>query len=51
MIKQTGLSYIEIPWFEYKDKQYPLSAIGRYINYLEIRATAPKRDKKGCRCV
>jgi agmatine deiminase len=36
MIKQTGLEYIEIPWFEFKDKRYPHSALGIYLNYLEI---------------
>lgn len=36
MIKQNGLDYVEIPWFEYKDKDYPESAIGGYTNYLEI---------------
>jgi agmatine deiminase len=36
MIKQTGFEYIEIPWFECKDKNYPHSALGIYLNYLEI---------------
>lgn len=36
MIKLTGLRYVEIPWFEYKEKGYPFSAIGGYTNYLEI---------------
>jgi len=31
-----GLDYIEIPWFEKKDKKHPNSALGIYINYLEI---------------
>ena len=34
MIKQTGLDFIEIPWFEHKD--HPSTAIGDYVNYLEI---------------
>jgi agmatine deiminase len=36
MIKQTGFDYVEIPWFEDKDKQHPYSALGIYLNYLEI---------------
>jgi agmatine deiminase len=36
MINQTGLEFIQIPWFEHKDKNYPLSAIGGYTNYLEV---------------
>jgi agmatine deiminase len=34
MIKQTGLDYIEMPCFEHKDQKE--SAIGVYVNYLEI---------------
>jgi len=36
MVKLHGLDYIEVPWFEYKEKDYPNSAIGLYLNYLEI---------------
>lgn len=36
MIKEANLDYIEIPWFEHKDKSHPLTAIGCYVNYLEI---------------
>ncbi len=36
MIKQSGLDYIEIPWYEIDDEENPLSAIGTYVNYLEI---------------
>ena len=35
-VKQHGLKYIEVPWFEYKDKEYPDSAIGLYLNYLQV---------------
>jgi len=33
---EQNLSYIEIPWFTPKRKKDSLSAIGYYINYLEI---------------
>lgn len=36
MIKQANLDYKEINWFEHKDINHPLSAIGVYVNYLEI---------------
>lgn len=36
MIQQSGLDYIEMPWFEPKLKNEPLSALGIYVNYLEI---------------
>jgi agmatine deiminase len=36
MIKDSGLSYIEMPWFSYSDKNHKESAIGIYVNYLEI---------------
>lgn len=36
MVKQAELDFVEIPWFEHKDKKYPYSAIGGYVNYLEI---------------
>jgi agmatine deiminase len=36
MIKDSGLHYAEMPWFEKKFKGEPLSAIGIYVNYLEI---------------
>lgn len=34
MIKDSGLNYIEMPWF--KDSENENSAIGIYVNYLEI---------------
>lgn len=36
MIKDSGFSYIEMPWFSYSDKNHKESAIGIYVNYLEI---------------
>lgn len=33
MVKKGGFNYIEIPWFETKEKD---SAIGIYVNYLEV---------------
>ena len=36
MVKQSGLDFIEIPWFEHRDRNYKDSAIGGYVNYLEI---------------
>jgi agmatine deiminase len=36
MVKQAGLDFIEIPWFEHKDRNYKDTAIGGYVNYLEI---------------
>lgn len=36
MIKNSGFSYIEMPWFSYSDKYHKDTAIGIYVNYLEI---------------
>jgi len=36
MIRESGLEYVEMPWFDKKFKGAPLSAIGIYVNYLEI---------------
>jgi agmatine deiminase len=36
MIKETGLKYIEIPWLADYDEDFPKSALGIYINYLEV---------------
>lgn len=35
MIKDSGFNYIEMPWFKYSENEN--SAIGIYVNYLEIR--------------
>lgn len=36
MVKQADLDFVEIPWFENKDNKHKDSAIGGYVNYLEI---------------
>ncbi len=36
VLKEFGFEYIDIPFFEYKDKKFPDSAIGCYVNYLEV---------------
>jgi agmatine deiminase len=36
MARENQLNCIEVPWFEYKVKDHPDSAIGLYLNYLEI---------------
>lgn len=37
ILKEKGLRYIDVPFLDYKDKKYPLHAIGCYVNYLEIQ--------------
>jgi agmatine/peptidylarginine deiminase len=38
VLKEHGITtYIDVPFFEYKDKKYPDNAIGIYVNYLEIK--------------
>lgn len=36
VIEQYNLKYINVPFFEPKDPKHPLSAVGIYVNYLEI---------------
>lgn len=36
VIDQYKLTYIDIPFFEDKDRKHPISAIGIYVNYLEV---------------
>lgn len=36
MVKQHQLNCIEVPWFEFKMKNFPDAAIGLYLNYLEL---------------
>lgn len=36
VIEQYGMKYIDVPFFEVKDREHPLSAIGIYVNYLEV---------------
>ena len=36
VIDKYGLTYIDIPFFAPKDSKHPLSAVGIYVNYLEV---------------
>lgn len=36
ILKDHNINYIDIPFFEHKDKTYPESALGCYVNFLEI---------------
>lgn len=36
VIEKYGLKYINMPFFEPHDPKHPLSAIGVYVNYLEV---------------
>jgi agmatine/peptidylarginine deiminase len=36
VIEQYSLKYIDVPFFLPKDPKHPLSAIGVYVNYLEV---------------
>ena len=36
VIKQYNLEYIDMPFFEPNDSKHPLSAVGVYVNYLEV---------------
>ena len=36
VIDKYGLTYIDIPFFSPKDSKHPLSAVGIYVNYLEV---------------
>lgn len=36
MTEEAKLNYIQCPYFEIKDRKHPLSAIGSYINFLEV---------------
>jgi len=36
VIDQYKLTYIDIPFFEDKDRKHPDSAVGIYVNYLEV---------------
>ena len=35
-IDKYNLTYIDIPYFENKDREHPISAVGIYVNYLEV---------------
>ncbi len=36
VLKTYGIDYIDIPFLEHKEKNYPYHAIGCYMNYLEV---------------
>lgn len=36
VIDEYDLKYIDVPFFEPKDSKHPISAIGVYVNYLEV---------------
>jgi agmatine deiminase len=36
VIEQYNLEYVDMPFFELKDFKHPLSAVGVYVNYLEV---------------
>lgn len=36
VLEQYGLTYIDVPFFVPKDPKHPLSAVGVYVNYLEV---------------
>ena len=36
VIANYGLNYVDLPIFQYRVKGYPHSAIGYYVNYLEV---------------
>lgn len=36
ILKDHNIEYIDVPFFERKDKKYPESAVGIYVNFLEI---------------
>lgn len=38
VIEKYGLKYINMPFFEPKDPKHPLSAVGVYVNYLEVNS-------------
>src|SRR5690606_24479774 len=37
ILKEHGLNYIDIPYLEHKEKNYPYHAIGCYVNSLEVQ--------------
>jgi agmatine deiminase len=36
LLKDKGIKYIEIPFFEHIDSKHKISAVGLYVNYLEV---------------
>ena len=37
VLKDKGLNYIDIPFLDHKERNYPDHAIGCYVNYLEVQ--------------
>ncbi|MFY0626169.1 MAG: agmatine deiminase family protein [Reichenbachiella sp.] len=37
VLVEHGIDYIDIPFLDHKDKNYPDHAIGCYVNYLEVK--------------
>ena len=37
VLKEQGLTYIDIPFIDHKEPKYPDHAIGCYVNYLEVQ--------------
>jgi len=37
ILKEHGISYIDIPFLDHKEKKFPDHAIGCYVNYLEVQ--------------
>ncbi|WP_299761528.1 agmatine deiminase family protein [uncultured Pontibacter sp.] len=37
VLKEWQIEYIDIPFFEYKDRKYKDNAIGCYVNFLEVK--------------
>jgi len=36
ILKEKGIEYIDIPFLDHKERNYPDHAIGCYVNYLEV---------------
>lgn len=36
ILQEKGIEYIDIPFLDHKEKNYPNHAIGCYVNYLEV---------------
>jgi agmatine deiminase len=36
ILRDHNIEYIDIPFFEHKDKKYPETALGIYVNFLEV---------------
>ena len=36
VLKNHGIGYVDVPFFEHKDRKYRDNAIGCYVNFLEV---------------